>query len=174
MESASNMYVRCCFRKWYMQLLCVHWCIVYAWASCLPDLVCVIALCSPCHSTSLVEQRSLASAPAFLMTTHADPSTMSPASGSSSPAAAGETQVCERRAKSGERKIYILLGNFRRSSVYFRGIRYIWNSIFVNAPHSRGHNNPKMFEKPTDPIGVEDCICYQTSYSICFKCIIFH
>ena len=37
------------------------------------------------------------------------------------------------------------------------------------APHSHGHNNLKVFEKPTDPIGVEDCNYYQTSYSIGFK-----
>jgi hypothetical protein len=43
MESASNMYVRYCFPKWYLQLLCVHWCIVCASTSCLPDLV----LCDP-------------------------------------------------------------------------------------------------------------------------------
>ena len=24
MESAINMYVHCCFPKWYVQLLCVH------------------------------------------------------------------------------------------------------------------------------------------------------
>jgi hypothetical protein len=26
MEFAINMYVHCCFPKWYVQLLCVHWC----------------------------------------------------------------------------------------------------------------------------------------------------
>jgi hypothetical protein len=53
-----------------------------------------------------------------------------------------------------------ILGNFGRSSAYFRGIRYIWKSIFGKVSHSRGHNNQEWFEKPTDPIGVEDCICY--------------
>jgi hypothetical protein len=44
MEFASNKYVCCCFRKWYMQLLCVHWCIVCNW--CIPG-----APAGPCVST---------------------------------------------------------------------------------------------------------------------------
>ena len=69
----------------------------------------------------------------------------------------------------GEREIKILMGNFRRSSAYFRGIDNNLNSLFGKAPHTHGHNIPKFSEKPTGPIGVEDCICYQTSYSISFK-----
>jgi hypothetical protein len=65
----------------------------------------------------------------------------------------------ERRAESGHWRAEIL-GNFGRSSAYFRGMRYIWKSIFGKVPHSRGHNNQEWFEKPTDPIGVENCICY--------------
>ena len=45
MEFAINMYVLCCFPKWYMQMLCVHWCIVCALASPLFDLFRVITCC---------------------------------------------------------------------------------------------------------------------------------
>jgi hypothetical protein len=43
------------------------------------------------------------------------------------------------------------------------------NTICWKTPHSRGHNNPTLFEKQTEPKGVEDCICYQKSYSVGFK-----
>ena len=51
MESAINMYVHCCFSKWYVQLLCVHWCIVCALASPLSDLVLChrLVFASPVH-----------------------------------------------------------------------------------------------------------------------------
>jgi hypothetical protein len=65
----------------------------------------------------------------------------------------------ERRAENTNWRAEIL-GNFGRISAYFRRIRYILNSIFGKVPHSRGHNKQKLFEKPMDPIGVEDCICY--------------
>jgi hypothetical protein len=43
MGFAINMYVHCCFPKWYVQLLCVHyvcalclhWCIVFALVHCM-------------------------------------------------------------------------------------------------------------------------------------------
>ena len=77
----------------------------------------------------------------------------------------------ERRAESGEQRLesgkfrfcWIILAKVVPISVEL-GIVCI--SFFGKAPQSRGHNKPKLFKKPTDPIGVEDCICYQTSYSI--------
>ena len=66
---------------------------------------------------------------------------------------------------SGERKIKNFLGNFRGRSAYFRGVRDSLYSIFGKAPHSRGYNNPELFEKPTDPIGADP---------ICFKCFILN
>ena len=38
-----------------------------------------------------------------------------------------------------------------------------------NAPHSRGDIKRTLFEEQTEPIGVEDSIYYQTSYSLGFK-----
>jgi hypothetical protein len=39
MESAINKYVHCCFLKWYVQLLCVHW------RHFCPIWFCMIACC---------------------------------------------------------------------------------------------------------------------------------
>ena len=42
MESALNNYVCCCFSKWYVQLLCVH----YVCVRCIcPIRICVVACC---------------------------------------------------------------------------------------------------------------------------------
>ena len=65
--------------------------------------------------------------------------------------------------------MYIFLDNFRRTLPISVDLEIVSIQFVGKAPHSRGHNNPKLFEKPTDPIGVEDCICYQTSYSQGFK-----
>ena len=37
------------------------------------------------------------------------------------------------------------------------------------APHSRVNNNRTLFGEPTEPIGVEDSVCYQISYSVGFE-----
>ena len=37
------------------------------------------------------------------------------------------------------------------------------------APHSRGDINGTLFEEQREPIGVEDSIRYETSYSLGFK-----
>ena len=74
----------------------------------------------------------------------------------------------ERKAESGKfRFFWVILGEAVPISVEL-GIVCI--SFFGKAPHSRGHDNTKLFENATDPIGVEDWNCYQTSYSMCFKC----
>ena len=41
--------------------------------------------------------------------------------------------------------------------------------ICQKAPHSRVNNNRTLFGEPTEPLGVEDSVCYQTSYSLGFE-----
>ena len=36
-------------------------------------------------------------------------------------------------------------------------------------PHSRANNNQTLFGEPTEPIGVEDSVYYETSYSLGFE-----
>ena len=43
------------------------------------------------------------------------------------------------------------------------------SSICWKGTPSRGDNNPSYFKEQMEPIGVEDCSCYQTSYSLGFK-----
>ena len=103
MESAINMYMHCCFLKWYVQLLCVHcvWTLVhfvcigvafarfgFVWLSdvCLAFPNMQVIYLGVDFLWSSVDLRF--HAPAFFMATPANPSTMSHVSGTSFPAPA--------------------------------------------------------------------------------------
>jgi hypothetical protein len=85
----------------------------------------------------------------------------------------------ERRAESGERRLesgkfrfcWVILGEAVPISVELDIFGILYLEMY---PIAMDIITQFFFEKPTDPIGVEDCISYQTSYSICFKCIILH